>query len=122
MRIFLTALRPCQPTRSWPHSREAQLLSDTLAALHAFRFDFNIRSPDLQWSAANTPFYRLDERQHSNALVNGALLISNDEFLELVAFWHARSEASLGRLVAAAPTFAARLAWRPVPPKTPSPF
>lgn len=115
MPIFVTPLSRCLTSFSWPYRQEAFLLSMVLQDLYAFRQEHSIRSGPILWSARNTPYFRLAPHQREHAIVNGAIEITPDDFVQLCDLWHARSEAALARMLQQAPGLAARLRRRPVP-------
>jgi hypothetical protein len=90
------------------------LLSDTLPDLRTFARRLRLRDDWLQWSENNIPHYDLTRDMRLKALLAGAVEITDAEAADLAALWHARSERSLARLLAGAPSLAARLARRPL--------
>ncbi len=113
MHIFVDALLPCARTASWPHDKSCHLLSDSLGDLHSFACSIGLHQEWLRWSSRNVPHFDLTAALRLKAMLRGALEITREDASALTTFWHDRTEASLARLLAPTPYFAARLAHRP---------
>jgi hypothetical protein len=96
--IFVDPLRPCPPTRSWPHATFSHLLSDNLCHLKAFARTLHLADSWLQWSDNHTPHFDLTQHQRLHAILAGAHEITLEEAASLSAYWQAKALAALERL------------------------
>jgi hypothetical protein len=77
--IYVDQLKPCTPTRDWPHAGYCKLLADSLDELH----DFAVKKLGLKreyfQNSSKLPHYDLTVGNHYKALKLGAKLIDDKE-------------------------------------------
>lgn len=77
--IYVDQLKPCTPTRQWPHEQYCRLFSDSIADLH--RFAVGRMGLKMAWFQTHTklPHYALTIGNRFKALKLGAIELDDEK-------------------------------------------
>ena len=88
MSVYVDSLKPCVPNRNWPYSESCHLVADSVDQLHEFAAKLGLKKNWFQ--NKSLPHYDLTRGMRLKAIKQGAIELSNKEFIKILHKYRAR--------------------------------
>ncbi len=91
MSVYVDIIMPCIPNKNWPYKQACHLLADSVSELHRFAETLGLKKQWLQWKKGSVPHFDLTPSMRKKAVKQGAIEISNSEFVQILREWRRRN-------------------------------